>query len=177
MDVQVLGREAINRIKQQCGLPTSGFVAGGSIANIIWELVSGNKAVVNDIDIFILESVIEKSSLEEKKYFEYEEKGINYFEDYSGMRNYNTFTTDYYQVIDSKKDGIFNFISYKSNTPNQSIVIRSFDINSTRVGYSIDEDLVYYEPEFEEFLKTGILKVCNVITPSHTAMRIGKKSK
>ena len=45
MNVESLGRQAIDRIKKEWGLPLHGFVAGGAIANIVWELVSGNKAV------------------------------------------------------------------------------------------------------------------------------------
>ena len=36
MDVENLGRQAIDQIKSKWGLPLQGFVAGGSIANIIW---------------------------------------------------------------------------------------------------------------------------------------------
>ena len=55
MNVETLGRKAIDIIKEKWGLPLHGFVAGGSIANLVWELVSGNKAIVNDIDVFVLE--------------------------------------------------------------------------------------------------------------------------
>jgi hypothetical protein len=72
---------------------------------------------------------------------------------------------------------MFNRVKYKSNKPDTDLLLRSFDINCTKVGYSIDEDKVYWMPEFEEFLNTGELKVCNLMTPSHTAIRIVKKSK
>ena len=62
MNIESLGRQAIDRIKSEWGLPLHGFVAGGAIANIVWELVSGNKAVVNDIDIFVFDG-IEKLNL------------------------------------------------------------------------------------------------------------------
>ena len=177
MDIQSLGREAINRIKKEWGLPHSGFVAGGSIANIVWELVSGNKAIVNDVDVFIFDSFAKDVDLSDKNYFEFKEKDYRYYEDYSGLQCRTTYTKDFYTIIDASKEGMFNFIKYKSNTNNQSIVIKTFDINATKIGYSIEEDKIYYEPEFEEFLKTGELKVCNVITPAHTAIRIAKKSK
>lgn len=178
MNIEILGREAINRIKQTWGLPKTGFIAGGSIANIVWELVSGNKAVVNDIDVFILDSIIEKMDTTDENYYEYKEKDYKYYEDYTGMCCWDTLTLNFYTIVNSEKDGMFNIVSYKSNTADhQSIVIKSFDINSTKIGYSIDEDKIYWEPEFEEFLKTGKLKICNVTTPSHTAIRIAKKSK
>jgi hypothetical protein len=72
---------------------------------------------------------------------------------------------------------MFNTIKYKSNTSDPSLIIKSFDINATRIGYDIDNDKLYWTSEFEDFLKTGELKVSNIMTPSHTAVRIAKKSK
>lgn len=177
MNVELLGRQAIDIIKSKWGLPKAGFVAGGSIANIIWELVSGNKAIVNDVDIFVFDSVQENFDRSDKSsLFNYQEKETKYYEDYTGMC-FNTHTKDFYSIVESTKDDIFNIIKYKSNTSDPSLIIKSFDINSTRVGYSIEKDQLYWTSEFEEFLKTGELKVCNLMTPSHTAVRIAKKSK
>lgn len=175
MDVEKLGRQAIQRIKSEWGLPKKGFVAGGSIANIIWELVSGNKAVVNDIDIFVFDKNINEIS-SEKTLFKYEEQDLKYYEDYTGMR-FSSYTKDFYTIVESLREDIFNTISYQSNTPDPMLVISSFDINAVRVGYSIEEDKVYWTKDFEEFLETGNLKVSNLMTPSHTAVRLAKKSK
>jgi hypothetical protein len=49
MNIELLGRNAINKIKETWELP--GFLAGGSISNLIWEEISGNKSIINDIDI------------------------------------------------------------------------------------------------------------------------------
>lgn len=38
MNVESLARQAISRIKETWGLPERGFIAGGSISNIIWEI-------------------------------------------------------------------------------------------------------------------------------------------
>ena len=177
MNIESLGRQAIERIKSEWGLPKRGFLAGGSIANIVWELVSGNKAVVSDIDIFIFDSLEEKINTSNRDtLFNYQEKETKYYEDYTGMC-FNTYTKDFYSIIESEKEGMFNNIRYKSNTEDPSLIIKSFDINSTRIGYSIEKDELYWTSEFEEFLKTGELKVTNLMTPSHTAIRIVKKSK
>lgn len=177
MNIESLGRQAIDRIRSQWGLPKFGFVAGGSIANIVWELVSGNKAVVNDIDIFVFDSFQDQFDRTDKKsLFNYQEKDTKYFEDYTGMC-FNTYTKDFYSIVESTKDDIFNTIKYKSNSNDPSLIIKSFDINATRIGYSIEKDELYWTLEFEEFLKTGELKICNLMTPSHTTVRIAKKSK
>lgn len=177
MDIEQLGRQAINRIKSEWGLPKRGFIAGGSIANIIWELVSGNKAVVNDIDIFLYVGEIDKVDdiNKEESLFKYEEKDIKYFEDYSGM-SFQSYTKDFYTICESERDGMFNTITYKGNTSDPSLILKSFDINATRVGYLIEEDKVYWDKEFENFVNTGELQVSNLMTPSHTAIRIVKKS-
>jgi hypothetical protein len=177
MNIESLGRQAIDRIKSEWGLPKRGFLAGGSIANIVWELVSGNKAVVSDIDVFIFDSLEERINTSNKEsLFNYQEKETKYYEDYTGMC-FNTYTKDFYSIIEAEREGMFNNIRYKSNTEDPSLIIKSFDINSTRIGYSIEKDELYWTSEFEEFLKTGELKVTNLMTPSHTAIRIVKKSK
>ena len=175
MKVEQLGRKAVEIIKQNWGLPQSGLLAGGSIANIVWELVSGNKAVVNDIDVFKFDGITEYiDNKKDSSLFNYKEIEDKYYEDYTGMCFRNV-TKDFYTITESTKDGIFNNIKYKSNNPNPEIILRSFDINSTKIGYSIDEDKIFWTKEFEDFLQTGELKVCNLMTPSHTALRIAKK--
>ena len=176
MNVESLGRQAIDRIKSEWGLPLHGFVAGGAIANIVWELVSGNEAVVNDIDIFVFDGIEKVLDSNKKTLFNYQEKETKYYEDYNGM-NFNNYTKDFYSIVDSERDDMFNTIKYKSNTSDPSLIVKSFDINATRIGYDIDNDKLYWTSEFEDFLKTGDLKVTNLMTPSHTAVRIAKKSK
>ena len=176
MNIESLGRQAIDRIKSEWGLPLHGFVAGGAIANIVWELVSGNKAVVNDIDIFVFDGIEKELDNNKKTLFNYQEKETKYYEDYNGM-NFNNYTKDFYSIVESERDDMLNTIKYTSNTSDPSLIIKSFDINATRIGYDIDNDKIYWTSEFEDFLKTGELKVSNLMTPSHTAVRIAKKSK
>jgi hypothetical protein len=177
MNIELLGRQAIDRIKSEWGLPKSGFIAGGSIANIVWELVSGNKAIINDVDVFVFDSIQEKFDKSDKSsLFNYQERETKYGEDYTGIC-FNTYTKDFYSIVESTKDDIFNIVKYKSNSKDPSLIIKSFDINATRIGYSIEKDEIYWTSDFEDFLKTGTLKVTNLMTPSHTAVRIAKKSK
>jgi hypothetical protein len=178
MNIEYLARKAIDRIKKIWGIPKSGFIAGGSISNIIWEFVSGNKAIVNDIDIFILDDIISADEVHKitstGKKITYFDKDIVYIEDYGGL-SFKATPNEFYTIVSSEKDGIFNYIHYRSSTINPSIVINSFDINCTSIGYSIDEDKFYWLDSFEDFLKTGELKVTSLATPCHTAIRIGKK--
>ena len=98
MNIESLGRQAIDRIKSEWGLPLHGFLAGGAIANIVWELVSNNKAVVNDIDIFIFDGIEKELDTDKNSLFSYQEKETNYYEDnYTGMifNNYTKQTIIY----------------------------------------------------------------------------------
>lgn len=176
MNIENLARQAINIIKEKWGLPTTGFLAGGSIANIIWELVSGNKAVVNDLDIFHFDGIKDFLDKSESSLFDFKNQEIKYYEDYVGL-SFKIRTNEFYSIVSAERDGMLNNIRYKSNTEDPSLIIRSFDINSTRIGYHIEGDKIYWTKEFEEFLQTGVLKICNLMTPCHTAIRIVKKSK
>lgn len=176
MDIELLGRQAIDRIKSEWGLPRRGFVAGGSLANIIWEIVSGNKAKVNDIDVFVLSEIIDKIDEDSDNLFNYQEKDLNYYEDYTGIC-FRSVNKEFCTIVESEVDGIFNIITYRSNLSDPSIVLKSFDLNCTKIGYSIEEDKFYWTKEFEEFLNTGELKIVNIMTPSHTAIRLAKKVK
>lgn len=176
MNIELLGRQALSILKSRAKLPESGFLAGGSLGNVIWELVSGNKAIINDIDVFILNQVIPKNiNQDEKPLFEYKEEQTNYFEEYSGMSWFSE-TKEYYRIIEARNEDIINTVYYEATTTDPLIIINSFDINCTRVGYSIDEDKIYWSKDFEDFLKTGELKISNLRTPAHTAIRIVKKS-
>ncbi len=178
MDIESLARKAINIIKESWTLPESGFIAGGSISNIIWEIVSGNKAIVNDIDVFIFDGILDKDSsidiLSSGRKLSYVDKELVYHEDYGGL-NFSTTPKEYYTIDSSSKDGIFNYIHYRSSVCDPTIVINSFDINCTTIGYSIEEDKFYWLKSFEDFLSTGDLKICSLTTPCHTAVRICKK--
>ena len=175
MDIDKLIREAVKRIEFEFGLPKSGFIAGGSIANIVWELVSGKKAIINDVDVFIFNGLVENGDNKESL-FKYQEKDRVITDSYSGIK-YSSINKDFYSIEKSEHEGVFNKVWYKSNKVDTDIILRSFDINCTKVGYSIDEDKTYWIDDFEKFLNTGELKVCNLMTPSHTAIRIVKKSK
>jgi hypothetical protein len=177
MDVQQLAQRAIDKIKSQWGLPKRGFIAGGSISNLIWEEVSGTKAIINDIDVFLFDGLLENYNEDKKEYyFSFKEDEENvWYDDYAGLRFIDR-AKNYYSISESTTEGIFNYVSYKSNTHSPEIIIKSFDINCTAVGYSIEEDKFYWTPDFEKFLKTSELKISNLKTPCHTAIRIVKKA-
>ncbi len=59
MEIEKLIRQSIQIIKDKYGLPEKGLLAGGSIANIVYGLHTNKDIVVNDIDIFILDRLVD----------------------------------------------------------------------------------------------------------------------
>lgn len=177
MDIEILGRQAISILKSRFELPANGLLAGGSIANTIWEIVSDNKAVINDLDIFVID-VIKEYSKDYNTIFEYKEEEGKYRERYGGMDHFIE-NKNYCKITEASKNenDIINLIKYESDTTDPMIIIKSFDINCTQIGYLIEDDKLYWTKDFEEFLKTGNLKLTNLKTPAHTAIRIAKKKK
>ncbi len=179
MDIKSIAKQALERLKKYTNFPKSGIIAGGSISNIVWEIVSGNKAVINDIDVFIYESeidakILSSNYLDNNTKLSYMSSETVYDEDYRGLK-FTSNPKEYYQINKSEHVDIWNFVYYNSNVKGMEVIINSFDINCTQIGYSIDEDKFYWTKEFEEFLKTGELKLTNLLSPHHSIVRICKK--
>jgi len=89
---------------KQDNFPKTGIVAGGSLGNIIWEMISGNIAVVNDIDVFVFENKFDKDTIggemtttnERKKIFYRSQEKI-YWKDYTGFCE-GSKTKDFYLI-------------------------------------------------------------------------------
>lgn len=165
--LEFLLKKSLIYLKNNYGdFPNKGFIAGGSLANLVLSFLTKKEPIVNDIDVFLLEGVIDEVP-ESKILFSDDE-------DYGGVCKSST-TNDFYVIKDVKREGIWNFIKYTSNSPDYSIVLDSFDINQVCVGYSIEEGRFYYNQNFLDFLETKKLKVTNLNSPHHTSIRIIKK--
>jgi hypothetical protein len=185
MNIELLCRNALSYLKETYSdFPTAGFIAGGSLSNLIWQEISGNLAKINDIDVFILDSVVDRnpydssnwvnSDKEKTQKLYYHKKETIYFEDYQGLTATSK-SKDFYYIEKTTHEGIYNTVYYCSNISSPQVIIDSFDINCTQVGYSIDEDKFYYTEDFIDFLKTGELRLVNLMSPAHSAIRIVKK--
>ncbi len=180
MEIEKLIRQSIQIIKDKYGLPEKGLLAGGSIANIVYGLHTNKDIVVNDIDIFILDRLVDYDTefRTNKRNFIYtfgsKRKELIEDVDYNGIVYYRN-KRSLYTILETNEIGSFNYIKYVTNDSDPLLVIKSFDINCTQVGYLIEEDKILYTEEFEEFIKTSILKVTNINTPSHTVIRLFKK--
>ena len=162
-------------LKNNYKLPETGFLAGGALGNIIWQLVSGNKAVINDIDIYIksTETYIPDSITGGFTIKTYTPQVVT--DDYK--RTYFTNRLkNYFQISEVLYDGYINTIKFKSNADTYQIILEQFDINCCQVGYDLEDKKFYYTEDFIYFLSTGSLKITSLYTPAHTLLRLFKKS-
>lgn len=175
MKYEQIFRQAIDNIKSNWDLPPTGFLAGGSICNVVWNLVSGKNAPVNDLDIYHLKEVkktFTNKELKSKQHFIKNEKSV--YEDYTGL-SIGYQQKGYYTIDKVSVDGIFNYIEYVATTEDKSLVLDSFDINACQLGYDIEKDEFIWTKDFENFLNTGQLRLCNLTSPPHSAIRLVKK--
>lgn len=175
MNYQELFRQALDQIKSKWELPTTGFLAGGAISNVVWNILKGKDAPVNDLDIYNLTELkknVSTHEMREKQHFQKNEKWV--YEDYTGM-NVGYQQKGYYMIEKVSVNGIFNNIEYKSSTEEKSIIIDSFDINCCQLGYDIEKDEFVWTKDFERFLETGELRLTNLTSPAHSALRLVKK--
>jgi hypothetical protein len=175
MNYQQIFRQALDIIKSKWELPSSGFLAGGAISNVVWNILKDKNAPINDLDIYHLieiKKTFSNKELRSKQHFVKNEKWV--YEDYSGLEiGYQQ--RGYYTIEKVTVDGIYNNIEYKATTKDRLLVLESFDINCCQLGYDIDTDEFIWTKEFESFLKTGELRLSNLTSPPHSAMRLIKK--
>ncbi len=175
MNYQEIFRQALDEIKSKWELPTTGFLAGGSLSNVVWNILTGKNAPVNDLDIYHLISLkndFSDTEIRKKQNFIQHEKVI--FEDYTGL-HVGFQRKGYYAIEKVSVDGIYNNIEYSSSTVDRNIIIESFDINCCQLGYDIDKDEFMWTKDFEKFLETGKLQLINLSSPAHSAIRLVKK--
>lgn len=179
--IEELSRRALGDIQKLITFPDKGTIAGGSLANLIWEYVSGNKAVLNDVDVFLYKGeheYVSNSRNPNYKKAAYDRKDIKYKVSYGGL-GVSVKQGEYYYILDTSYDERgeipLNTIEYAGNNSSPMIIIDSFDLNCTQIAYSIEEDKFYYTDAFIEFIETGELKVVDLGSPSHTIIRLFKK--
>jgi hypothetical protein len=175
-EIEIISRKSINILKEKYELPAKGLLAGGSIANMVASLIWNDDYPINDIDIFYIE---EKTGFNENPLFKFKKEEAFYYEDYNGILNTDRKEKKYYQIIKSENNGIFNniYCESRSSDKNYELIIDSFDLNCVKIGYVIEEDRFIISKDFKYFLNNKIIKLTNLNTPHHTAIRLAKKLK
>lgn len=178
-----IAQKAIQSLEEEFGtLPSEGFLAGGALANRMYQLKWGVELPVNDIDIFHFDSellnleVAEQQSyiVEDKKLF-HADCGVKYITDFYGNYFIRSTINRGYIVKECYREQIFNLVKVKSSHPDPNLILSSFDLNCTQVGYDLKSKKFYYTPEWNEFLVNKQILVTAAHTPAHTILRIFKK--
>ena len=174
--IQKLANQAIKHLKENYILPNSGILAGGSLANLIWEYKSGNKAIINDIDVFVYNEKIELEDTYQKGGIYDKRKDLvieNITSPYDDMVKKGK--DSFYQIVSTDQDKMINYITYNSNKETVSNIINGFDFNCTQIGYDLKTNEFLWTKDFEEFINTGKLLCTNLQSPIHSMLRIPKK--
>lgn len=177
MELKRLAEEALDYIKSRWVLPGQGLLAGGSLANTIWALKNGTEPLINDVDIFVYVGHLDFIDPNDREtLFRYTEKEVEYYDDYNGYREH-PYDKKFYAIKESTRDGMVNTITYDASDRDPMMILESFDLSCTGVGYDLETGQYFWTQDFEDFINTGKIKVSNIGTPSHTAIRLAKKSK
>lgn len=177
MELLALAQKAVEYIRERWPLPGHGLLAGGSLANTIWALKNGTEPLINDVDVFVYEGHLDMLDTENREtLFRYTEKEVEFYDDYNGYREH-PYDKRFYAIKDSKRDGMVNTITYDASDDTAMLILESFDLSCTGVGYDLSTQEFYWTEDFVDFVETGRIRVSNIGTPSHTAIRLAKKSK
>ena len=166
-------------------------IAGGSIANIIYAMIHGGNAVINDVDVYVEDAESKKGHKFRVKMTEpndYSGLSVNVDEmeimDDSYGRIYVSESGSIINIKSHTRKGIINEIKYHYEKPRggrtkeiENALIDSFDLNCCNAAINLKERKIYYTKDFLKFLETKVLKVINPSSPIQTSVRLFKKIK
>ena len=171
----------LTKLSKLCTIPKDGFLAGGAVANTLLSMKYGKEYPINDLDIFIEDSV--NSTLLNNNYSTTPQRSNGLVVE--GGYHSHELSYDHgsnYKILKVNRDGLLNTIVI-SRINNRNIardyqyILNGFDFNCCQVGIDLNNNKLYYTDEFIEFLNTKQLDITAVYTPAHTAIRLFKKKK
>ncbi len=174
--------KAVSLLDTKYKLPKNGLLTGGALSNAIWKLNGGEKAIINDIDIFqyhLTNETIADYHLRKRSAIKNTTKYISPDssiapEDYGNILYHEG--DKFISFNKEEKDDIYNFITIDSNTNNYNMILKSFDINSCQIGYNLEENKILYTDEYLDFFINKKLKVVSIQSPPNTLCRLVKKN-
>ena len=177
LEKKSLVSEILIELSKYDNIPSSGFLAGGAVANTILNMVWGGNYPINDLDIFIEDKGYDSpSSNAPVRTNALTIEGDGYM---VTKIAYDTNTT--YQIVKVERDGYLNNIYIRKNTSLSSpktdygYILNGFDFNCCQVGIDLTTNTIVYTEEFKSFLENKQLEVTAIYTPAHTAIRLFKK--
>jgi hypothetical protein len=178
----IMGERIVHHLSALGPLPEEGYLAGQAVSSAFFELFVQNGeglSVYNDLDVFYHvtkddEAVVRKRrrTLKTVQYHDVEVR-----EEYGHL---NLEVTRAYEIVRSHRSGLlnliaFDYLSYGTHLSQLRSLLQGFDMNCTQIGVSLATKRLEWTPAFAEFANSHQLRICNVQTPHHTAMRWFKK--
>jgi len=177
LEKESLVNDILTELSKYDTIPSSGFLAGGAVANTILKMVWGGDYPINDIDIFIEDKNYKTTNANTPvRSDSLHIEGDGYMVTKIG---YDAYTS--YQIDKVEREGFLNTIyikkTYLADNPKTDYyyVLSGFDFNCCQVGIDLSINKILYTEEFKNFLYTKQLEVTAIYTPSHTAIRLFKK--
>jgi hypothetical protein len=160
-------------------LPAYGILAGQAVASAYFELTKKNyEPVYNDIDVFIYNrSYTKTKEYDNKSIIHTDDLKISLINDYPETMEHprlNFEIKNPYKIIDTTRAGLLNRIMVSKNISGKRL-INGFDLNCVQIGIDLQTKNLFKTKEFDEYIKTGILKVVSYASPHHTAIRLMSK--
>lgn len=146
------------------------FIAGGAVGNIILSHVFNLELPINDIDVFVDESIYSGDDVDEDKEDEY----LNVFCPEANSQ---------FKIVSAKRAGIINTVITKA-IPEHSreryvdLVLSSFDFNCVEAGIYRNkhgEWTLFTSKAFDQLLSTKEVSITKLSHPFRTFIRLAKK--
>lgn len=195
---EYLGRMVLSYLSKitKTELPKSGFLAGGSVSNMLLSLYTYGdpyQFVVNDLDVYVdaTEEQINGPRDNNNDMYGYtpsretspsdtHDNTPKPSEDEYGS-GYIIETGEYSNIIKTGRNGLLNVIAVevRHNKPSKDshhmVIIKTFDLNNTQSGIDLETGKLYFTKDFQEFLETKQMKIVLPHRPIQTAVRMVKK--
>jgi hypothetical protein len=187
-DVQL---KIINYFKDNFeNLPEKGFLAGQSVASLIFKFLDiPLPVVINDVDVFQIVDNETKAIILTPCDTRNIDPNIGTVQDnYNGKEYTCNGSGRGYKVIRSLNDPInpliniikidsYNHDGYSTNEIHHKLMLNSFDFNCVSVGFDLETEEFFFTDAFLLFLDDLTLRVQSTHTPFHTLIRLNKKIK
>ena len=192
--VPELGDKILKILSKYNYIPTWGVIAGQAVASAIDELLGTGTPVYNDIDWFVstdewnLDEIGNKIGLERPEYKNerlggtvwYQMPQELHFDSYDGTLSLAR--RHLYCINRSEQHGLLNKVAVQWYLPPKTPqgqardLISGFDINNVQCAVNLENRELTVTPAYREFFRTRELKLSNLFTPVHSALRLLKKS-
>jgi len=186
--LKIIKAECLHNGTQLDDYPQEYFIAGGSVANTIHNLLTNlfNKPIINDVDLFYFNHRAEASwnFLYDSDCFL--SQSINPLTSVDGYgRTWRGSQGEEIKMVNSQRFGIINKITidvylwqkeFKFSDYYKQL-LNNFDLNCTPVGLDRINHKIIYTDKFVDFLVSNKIEVISLHQPLQTAVRLYKKIK